>query len=379
MARKNEGAVYIAADIGNKLIKVVLITPAARGRWPTVVIPHALKELTDTKFEELGARMTSLRGGVTRAFHYETRMLDEVSQEKVSVSRNFVVGERAEGYGLLDRRNGPLKYERDYYAPLLLGALTELLPRGCDEIHMVAMFPPGEVAYVNNLRSALGGSHLVTGVDGEKAKYVIRSVRVIDEPVGGLMHRILGVDGITYNDHGIVGDHILVVDIGGQVSSMAPATADGDIDYINAKSFSMGIHDVETVFESELRKQHKKFRSMRVLPHDIVRAALKSGYWNGGGGDMINCTEAKDIAAGALLGQIRNIYENEMGGPMSFNHIIVTGGGGALLYDVLNSPYVLDHGSVSMADPHPSDMHLANVRGAAKMFISHLRQEKQWA
>lgn len=367
--------VAVAGDWGNAIAKVALVTP--RGRYPTTTYPHAVKMIDESDFRELELRSDVRRNGVGDTFCYERQYTDQDGQRQ-SFTRFYSVGETASSFGFQSRRSGSLKYELDYYGPYAIRGLMDLFPNGHGNIHLLAMFPPGDIAYVPQLKAALGGSHIVTNPRGVKAKYVIRSVRVVDEPVGGLMHKIIAPDGEYYNDHSVTGKKVLVIDIGGQVSSMTPATSDGEVNYRASKSFGMGINDVEKAFEAELRRSFPEFRRLRLMPQDQIREAIMTGYWQGGGREPIDCREAKVRACGQLLNDIQNSYENELGGNLSYNHILVTGGGGALLYDMLNTPELLNHGSVMLADIHSDEMHLANVRGAAKMFVATLKADEKW-
>ena len=66
-----------------------------------------------------------------------------------------------------------------------------------------------------------------------------------------------------------------------------------------------------------------------------------------------------------MLNQVADTYQRIAGGALSWDSIILTGGGSALLYQKLIP--VLNHENVILADETKS-LHLANVRGGMKLW-----------
>ncbi len=382
--------VYLVADIGNELFKILLISPEDGGRWKLITFPHALSMHTEREFATM-SRPSGVQRNVVRRFRYRSKrpiyevdssdgsyVRDHAGRFKILAKEEFenyyTVGEEADRAGTVDRRTGALKYERGYYAPLLIGALIELFPEGHNNINIMGMFPPKDAEFIQMLEESLGGTHHVfpTGSKSE-VKYVVRKIRTIDEPVGGLLHKIIGIDGETYEEHGLKGNSVLIIDIGGQISTMCRASREGDVDYSSAQSFDLGIRDVLKTFSSEMRARYPEFKTN--ISQGKLRETLRTGRLEGGGRSK-DVSEVRRIACTQIINQIRNIYENEMGGPIEYDHIVLTGGGGALLEEMLRD--ILNHDSIIRADPKVEDMFLANVRGAAKAYISILVDEKLW-
>lgn len=373
-AAPNVMPVAVACDLGNAIAKMVVVKANGYGKY--VTYPHAILDIQEHDFENMRLRTQVRRKGIEDTFFYHRTYKNRDTNEKGDIDKYVIVGSNAGDQGFISRRSGSLKYEPAYYGAYAMRGLLELFPKGHPNVHLLAMFPPGDIAYVQSLKDALGGTHHIVTTDGSEVKYTIRSVRVVDEPVGGLMHRLIGVDGDFYNDTGITGRRILVIDIGGQVSSMTPATNEGDVNYNRARSFGIGILDVEKTFEDNLRTMNREFRTVRLLGQEQIREALVTGEWSGGGG-KIDVSPVVDKACSQILNKVHDLYENEMGGALTYDHILVTGGGGALLFNRLRDE-VLNHKSVVLVDVKTEEMHLANVRGAAKMFYATLKQDHAW-
>jgi hypothetical protein len=70
-------------------------------------------------------------------------------------------------------------------------------------------------------------------------------------------------------------------------------------------------------------------------------------------------------ATSMMLNRIADTYQRIAGGALSWDSIILTGGGSALLYKRLLP--LLNHENVVLADDLES-IHLANVRGGLKLW-----------
>jgi len=101
-----------------------------------------------------------------------------------------------------------------------------------------------------------------------------------------------------------------------------------------------------------------------VLPPERIRRAIATGIFKGGGRQYPCDREAKE-ASNMLLNRIADTYQRIAGGSLSWDAIILTGGGSALLYRRLLP--MLSHENVILADGLES-IHLANVRGGLKLW-----------
>jgi hypothetical protein len=137
------------------------------------------------------------------------------------------------------------------------------------------------------------------------------------------------------------------------------------VDYSLARSVSIGIQNVVSDFEESFRANNlKAVKDTPVLPPERVRCAIATGVFEGAG-RRYPCEKEVKEATNMLLNQVADTYQRLAGGAMSWDAIILTGGGSGLLYKRLLP--ILNHERVILADDLES-IHLANVRGGLKLW-----------
>lgn len=355
-ANKQESAVL---DLGNSLLKGMI-----EGRLDSALsIPHAVKRLHLADFQQHVKRQSKGlgRGSGAHTFEYE--------------GQGYVIGEAAE-IGTDTRRTGGAKYARSYYAPLMIAILLRLYPRGHENLRIMAGFPPGDFRHVETLSTSLGGKHVVSLADGTQVVYKVRKVQTWDEPAGGLWNWLLAADGMYYQHKVNPSDLGLCVDIGGKISSLVPFRADGWIDYTSAVSIDIGIQDVMNQVSSILLAT-PEFDGMlgvhrgSMLPHDsAMRECLVSGIYQAGGYEL-NVLGAIADATQSIRTRIKEVYELNLGGSRPYRYIIVTGGGGGLMFAQLIE-HVLNFNVQKVYQSHPrlEMMHFANLLGGDKILAA---------
>jgi hypothetical protein len=330
----------VIIDAGNNLIK-------AKSTTSEVDYVHALHALTETEYQQI-----------------LTRAGKGVPDDYIRVNgQPYAVGTRAERHGALTRLTGTARYKTDYYGVFVAASLFRLY-RKTLEVALFASHPSGDVEYRDHLmRAAWGKWEVEHGTD--TYCFDVSYVNTFDEPVGGLMNVILTADGRHYQKPEINGGRALVVDIGGGTTDLQGVEPGGALDYALSESIQLGIQQVEHDFERSFRSHHRdELKGMKSMDMQQMRDAITSGVWKGGG-QQIECPEEVKEATQTLLNRISEAYMNIAGGPFRYDHIILTGGGSAMLYNYLLP--ILNHKSVIMAEI-PSKMHLANVRGGRKLW-----------
>lgn len=350
MSKPIKPMLFVDVDIGNSLVKMKI-----HGLLNNLtVFPHALKFLDDAKWS------IKKRLPVTSS----SRNTKVIRVNGIAAS----IGARAEADGRLDRLTGEAKFRRDYYGMLFASGMLDILPDGHDNLHVFAGYSPLDVNAVDDLSDSLGGRHEIELLDGSKVVYNVRSVRTYQEPVGGLMNWLL-----QEGNENISPGRVLVIDIGGKISSLVPSTTDGDLD--EPRGIDLGIQDILDDLERLLKANHRPFfRGLKTLPEDRRKEALQTGFYRGGGEELDVSMEV-ETCIGSLLNRIESHYINDFGGPRNFDYIVITGGGGGLLAEVLNT-HVLNHRAVYLAEDY-QNMHLANLHGAEKMLKLQLTHEAQ--
>lgn len=344
-------AAVVIADLGNSLLKVAV--NATKDPLEEVVLPHAIVEISKAEFEDITQVFSGSEHGRPEYF-----MLND---------HYYVAGTPAERYGQIKRRSGASKYTRDYYGVLLMSTLLRLFPEGHDNLYVFACHPPSDSQYRKEQMQSLYGSFEVKTSGRNTVTYEIRHVNTYAEPLGGYMNAMLNYQGELYAENGIQEGRVLIFDIGGRISSIVPAEGVGNIEYALAKSIHSGILDVIDTFEKELRqKYYQEFVRTNIIPSDRLRDALRTGVYRGAGQEL-KVTDIANNAKNVLLNRLQTVYYEDAGGPQAYDHILITGGGGGAM-QVRMREELLNHNSVWLAADNPDQMHLANVRGGAKMW-----------
>jgi hypothetical protein len=318
-----------------------------------LVMPHASRIETDTSFNAriVRQRHRKTEYGSTAVFRYK--------------DKNYVVGQEALSGGRPNRITGPDKYKKDYLEVLMLAALQKLVPDGHSNIVVGCAHTTNSIPYIDKIADALGGKHEVVRYDGETIKYIVRAMIPWDEPAGGLL-RFMTRPYAEYNAEDILpGQKVLVIDIGGKVSTMIPAIVLGgqqlQVLWNDGAPFPVGIQDVLGLLESELRALFPDAFQVRNIPEGMLQEALRTNGTITIKNKPYDVTQAVMNSSAILLNELENFYSSNMDKGLDINHIIVTGGGGGLMFKALYDE-VLEHEFVYLADD-PATINLANLRG----------------
>ncbi len=331
-------------DTGNSIIKAKI----ARRERNEIAFSHALRQLSESEYEKILSRI----------------QINRNSQDYFRVNGTpYVVGECAERHGLITQRTGTARYTKDYCGVLAAISLSKLYERG-REVAVFASYPPGDVKYREDLmKSVIGEWEIESGQS--KANFRVNYVNTFDEPVGGLMNVLLTEDGQHYQYPQIGDGRSLVIDIGGFTTDFLAVNRGGEVDYALARSVPLGIQSVINNFEESFRANNLEIvKDTPVLPPERVRIAVSSGTFTGGGKEY-PCQEEVNEATSVFLNRFADTYQRLAGGALSWDNIILTGGGSALLHHKLIP--ILKHNNIILADSKDS-LHLANVRGGLKLW-----------
>jgi hypothetical protein len=244
-----------------------------------------------------------------------------------------------------------------------LAALARLYGQG-REVAIFGSHAPGDVKYRQDLMKSVIGEWTVE-VGKRETSFRVIYANTFDEPVGGLMNVLLTEDGQHYQHANVGEGRSLVIDIGGFTTDWLAVNPGGVVDYGLARSIPLGIQQVITDFEESFRANNMEVvKDISVLPPAKVRQAITTGIFEGGG-KKYPCGEYVNEATSLFLNRFADTYQRVAGGALSWDTIILTGGGSALLHQRLLP--ILKHGNVMLAARLDS-LHLANVRGGLKLW-----------
>lgn len=317
------------------------------------LIPHAVKFESDSAF----------KARVTRHTH---RPSDYGSTAVFTLNgHGCLVGEEAASLGRPTRITGPDKYVKGHLDVLLMAMLQKLAPDGHNNIILSCAHTTNSIPYISKIADAVRGRHVVTRYDNKQVGYHVRVLIPWDEPAGGLL-RFMTHEGVGSQAQMVQpGDKILVIDIGGKISTMIPAIVQQDmqvtVQWSLGKPFAVGIQDVMETLESELRSLHPDVFTSRTVPESIMAEALLNNGLTHVRGREFDARIPYENAVGLLVTEIENVYVNDMNRGLDAAHIVITGGGGGLMFGALKDT-VLDHPNVYLAD-YADTINFANLRG----------------
>jgi len=340
--------IAVVSDMGHSLLKIGV--REVNGDWSYSDAPHALHKIPRVKWEHIADQTR----GQANAVDYVQSGQDY-----------YIIGESAERYGHAQRRVGAARYERDYIGVQTMGMVARIAPCSEAEVVILALHPPADVDFRRELRDSLIGTWDMQLGDGRECLYHVRQVVTTAEPVAGFMNAVL--DNKLREDRSLTGGEVLVIDLGGGTTTVAPVLPGGSVDYGRAASFSMGILNVMYKLEENLKAAYREeFKRARQIPPDRLRRALMDDTFTGGG-RVMPCADEVRAAKAELLAEIEQMYYNgTVGGAMRFDAIVLTGGGSVVLGQDLRD--MLMHDDVRFADRDTEHIHYANVKGAGKMF-----------
>jgi hypothetical protein len=334
----------LVLDAGNSVIKAKI----ARRERGELAFPRALKPLTEAEYASILSRSG----------------MQSTLQDYVRVNgQPYVIGNSAERHGVHSQRTGSSRYTREYYSIFAATVIGRLYEKGM-EISIFGSHPPGDSIFRDDLMKSVIGDWVVeTG--GHERRFRVTYANTFDEPVGGLMNVLLTEDGQHYQHTELNSGRSLVIDIGGFTTDWIAVNPGGEVDYSLARSVPLGIQNVVADFEASFRANNlQAVKDTPVLPPERIRRAILTGVFEGAG-RRYPCEKEVKEATIMVLNRIADMYQRIAGGAMSWDSIILTGGGSGLLYKRLLP--ILNHERVILADDLES-IHLANVKGGLKLW-----------
>ncbi len=348
----------IAVDIGNKYAKAVTVRNGQPEEW--CYFPTAIVEVTERKYDEL------VYGYGPDSGQYQFLKWS---------GRYFTAGEDAYNAGDFRPLEGRQKYTKDYYGILLASAILRLY-RGepPETLNIFAGFPAGDVSQLPTLLKCIVGTWSLDNL-GNRVKFKVAFASGYPEIIGGAMNVVLAPDGLRYADHPIIEDGpTLFCDLRGGTIDIVGLKQDGTPDYTRMSSRRIGINDAIENFRSLFDKRFPDAveDTENGLPDSRIHECfLDEKHRVRTPAGFLDCRDIYEQATSNLLNQVKVAYREMVRGSVSFNHALITGGGGGLLFIELAERIFAQFadGGALHASGKRNEMFMANVQGAAKMLI----------
>lgn len=358
----------VVLDLGNYEVKMMadILPNVSCG----IHFRHARIEIGRVKYERL-AHSYSGSGGQYQFIEWDDRY--------------FIVGDQAYSAGTVQNQTGRKKYTRDYYGVIFVSGLLRLFEGDIPEkINVFAAHPPLDYEMTDALKKSIVGTWVVGNL-GRKVRFRVEYVSVFDEIVGGAMNVVLAPDGRRYNDHPIVEDGpTLVCDLGGGTLDIVRLQRDGTVDYGRIGSRGVGINDAIVTFKELFGKKYPDVVADTDdgLPVERIHECfLDKEHRVRFAGDYINCQDIYTDATTMLINAVKEGVREMSKGAVNYNHALITGGGGGLLYyELAEQVFAPFHKSKSlhMADKR-EEMIFANARGGKKLLVPLMETSRRAA
>lgn len=282
---------------------------------------------------------------------------DDIFESKITEVKNFGsdsdsirIGNKTYFLGEGDEEINIVKYEKENFLPLLLGAIC----RNTDDetVDLALGLPIKQFAGLRkDLIEKLQGKeyHVEFTKENEtnKRDIIIRSVQVFPEGVTGYLHYAKDIVDL------IAGRDVVLVDVGGNTTDIALVQGNKAT---NPYSVSIGTINIYDAIKKSLEIDERFLGKVEIKREKIQDYIDKGFYLNG---------EKQDIKKNidASVGLFKQIYnELKLNYPISTSAVVVMGGGAKLLGEAFkkNIP-----GIIVMSDV---DKHVfANAKGYKKM------------
>ena len=306
---------------------------------------HAIAELNDGEWRDIAGRGTPPEGYV-----------------RVN-GQGYAIGNAARRHIIRERPKGASRYHATYYGVGLAYALAEALDRSTRNVTLFASHAPRDIGYAAHLKAAARNRWEVE-CHGGTFTYTVNIVHTFDEPLGGYSHFVFTERGIEKRRNPLTDVITLVVDAGGYTVDVAAIDPGGEIDLQSLRSTLTGVLNMTERFERELRANNRThFQNTGDLDIRKVETALMTGEYRFGK-VVIDCRAEASAAMNTLTNDVLQVI-NQAGGVANYDHILLTGGGAALLHNALEA--TLPSASFLMAEPNTDHMKFANVFGGAKI------------
>lgn len=334
--------VEFVLDFGNSWGKWYVPGAEVRGNFR-----HAIAALSESEWRHYTGRAGAAPDGIIRVNGFP-----------------YAIGDAARRHTIKERPRGAARYDEAYYGVGLAFALATAFRRSTRPITLYASHAPIDIDYAADLQAAARRTWQVDAY-GESYTFVVRDVYTFDEPIGGFNHFVLTNEGTVIKRNPIRDETVLICDIGGHTVDIGAIDPGGVIDVQSLKSTHTGVLHVIEEFTREFRANNRLlFKNTADLDPRRVDAAIRTGKYKGGR-HIIDCSAEASMATQALVYDVEQIIDS-MGGALNYDHILLTGGGAALLFDRLCA--AIPQIEFLPVEQNLDEIQYANVYGGAKLF-----------
>lgn len=367
---KDSPPALVVLDLGNSDLKAMIV-----GKPNTeTILQHELVYPQTAHYERM-AKRASIRQVEYKGAEFFTKIYKDGSSCPVMIGEGVTQNARS------NKITGEAKYQEQYFDLLLAAMLKRLLPQGHDNIWIALATPSDAIDYLEIIKPIVGGLHKISTLSGDTIKFNVKRLIFFDEANGGIMRFLERNERERKPVHIAENQRIIIVDIGGKISSMTVVGIGEKLEptvlYTESpEPFNVGIIDVLDNFGRELKGLHpsefQTYKTAASIPLNMRQEGIQTGKITLSG-ESFDVRQARINALSNIADEIESRYVNDMQGGKNAAHIVITGGGGGLLTPLLRTD-ILRHKSVHLAD-EIAEINLANLRGGNIAFIEWLESK----
>lgn len=290
----------------------------------------------------------------------------------------YALAEAAQSYSMVFPQGGD-RYTPDYYGVAFAYAYTQFLDKALDAgkiagipptLHVMGLMPPRDFLEHTKTLKSIGKRAYHVKTQEWDFSLQADNFYVRAEPLAGYVNwryteRLQEKSLKELPAH----PSILAVDLGGFTLDLAGITSTGAVDYGRLHSHTIGVMKVLGDLERSLRAHFKGQFSPQALPRERLEYCLQKGEYPMGR-EHLDASQIVTPLINRLSNEVAQIVR-QAGGDGSYDVILLTGGGGALIQPRIEE--VFSRAFVYLADS-VDNLQKANVFGAAKLLYG----EKQY-
>lgn len=367
---KQSPPALVVLDLGNSDLKGMIV-----GKPETeVILQHELIFPAIAHYERMVKR-AEIRNVEYNGSEMFTKLYRDGSQRHVMIGDGVTKNARS------NKITGEAKYQQQYFDLLLAAMLKRLVPQGHDNIWIALATPSDAIDYLDDIKPIVGGLHKIQTVNNVTLKFNVKRLIFWEEATGGMMRFLERNERANKAVDIREGQRIIIVDIGGKISSMTVVGIGDKLEPTvlyneSPEPFNLGIIDVLDNLARELKglysAEFKFYKTAGSIPHNMLEDGIRTGKVTLSGA-LFDVNQARLNAIANISDEIQTRYENDMQRGANAAHIVITGGGGGLLAPVLRME-ILDHKSIHLADDIKT-INRANLRGGNVAFIEWLAEK----
>lgn len=326
-------------DTGNAAVKAVM-------GGQTIKFPHAIAEITEAEYKSIRLGKDYQRGEIIK--------VDGV---------HYAVGVSALDYRVMTRQRRA-KYSRDYSGVLFASVVArafDVYPTELpDEIRVFISHAPSDKEVNSVVKGAVLGKWDIESADN-RFRFSVKDAKSFSEPVGSYFRQAF-IRNRNKWETPLAGRMVGVLDIGGGTCSSLGVSRTAKEIEAYAGNGEQGVNTAIDRLKKLLDTAYPNTFDKAPPSWDRMVEAVRNGGTYTAYGRPMDISNEIDKALAPLVNEVMALWHGKMGSGRDLDTLILTGGGSAILWGVLNQS--IDFGNIIAADDLDY-IEYANVQGAA--------------